>query len=68
MQVNMALRAFLCWLLRFSAMFELLQREILLTLLGAKDWSAFAYAYIGNYCRVNGYDDKLREQYFKFAA
>jgi thiamine pyrophosphate-dependent acetolactate synthase large subunit-like protein len=49
-------------------MFELLRRERLATLLGAKDWSAFADAYNGKGYRVNARDDKLREQYLKFAA
>ncbi|MEY8874888.1 MAG: N-acetylmuramidase domain-containing protein [Leptothrix sp. (in: b-proteobacteria)] len=37
-------------------------------MLAVKDWAAFAYAYNGAGYRQNAYDDKLREQYRRYAA
>lgn len=37
-------------------------------LLKARDWAAFAFAYNGAGYRKNAYDDKLREQYRRYAA
>jgi peptidoglycan hydrolase-like protein with peptidoglycan-binding domain len=37
-------------------------------LLAARDWAGFAYAYNGKGYRLNAYDDKLREQYRRYAA
>lgn len=40
----------------------------LTALLRDKDWTAFAYDYNGAGYRKNAYDDKLREQYRRYAA
>lgn len=40
----------------------------LIELLRAKEWSSFALAYNGAGYRKNSYDDKLRDQYLRFAA
>ncbi len=37
-------------------------------LLAARDWAGFAYAYNGKGYRLNAYDDRLREQYRRYAA
>jgi len=37
-------------------------------LLAQRDWTSFAYAYNGAGYRKNAYDDKLRENYQRFAA
>lgn len=39
----------------------------LVQLLAEKDWAGFAYSYNGAAYRQNAYDDKLRENYRKFA-